>query len=131
MRNMAARIARYCLVRFCQPRPTESIIIKNRSFTMSSIRMQMQSNSGAGGTGSNSSAASQNSNAKIDTAFLARQFINTLDANERKIIKDELIKAENEMQFQFGPGFTNRTTFPFLNIGTTKVCFFKFFSNNF
>lgn len=35
---------------------------------------------------------------KIESAFLARQFINTLDLNERQIIKEELIKAENELK---------------------------------
>jgi hypothetical protein len=36
--------------------------------------------------------------AKIETAFLARQFINTLSLNERLIIKEELVKAEQEAQ---------------------------------
>ncbi|RNA06192.1 Transmembrane 65 [Brachionus plicatilis] len=35
---------------------------------------------------------------KIETALLARQFINTLTINERVIIKEELIKAEQESQ---------------------------------
>lgn len=39
---------------------------------------------------------------KIDSAFLARQFINTLDSNERRVIKEELIRAE--MQSQLGNG---------------------------
>lgn len=35
---------------------------------------------------------------KIENALLARQFINTLTINERVVIKEELIKAEQETQ---------------------------------
>lgn len=35
---------------------------------------------------------------KIENALLARQFINTLTINERIVIKEELIKAEQETQ---------------------------------
>lgn len=39
---------------------------------------------------------------KIDSAFLARQFINTLDSNERRVIKEELIRAEAQSQLVNG-----------------------------
>lgn len=35
---------------------------------------------------------------KIETSLLAREFISTLTINERVIIKEELIKAEQETQ---------------------------------
>lgn len=93
------QVARYSLLRRSLY-PTV-LVRKGRPSLTATIRSQ------SGGTGESSKeppVVIGTNGVKLDTSFLARQFINTLDANERRIIKDELIRAEAEAQTQIGPG---------------------------
>lgn len=103
----------FCLLR----RRTESnsyrLLFKNRSFTLTqslnnthmtngaNSNQNSPNNSGANGSGNVNRDIGWNGT-KIDSAFLARQFINTLDSNERRVIKEELIRAEAQSQLVNG-----------------------------
>lgn len=73
------------------------IVRKNRPCLVRATRAQSNEQK-------DQTVVSTNGGTKIDTSFLARQFINTLDVNERRIIKDELIRAESEAHGQLGAG---------------------------
>lgn len=93
---MTIQVARYCLLRRSL---YSTVLVRKGRPSLTPIRTQ------SGGASEPKETPSIGTNGvKIDTSFLARQFINTLDANERRIIKDELIRAEAEAQTQIGPG---------------------------
>lgn len=98
------------LAKFCVRRPSmvsELTLFRNKLLFAKKMRWPEFTRcqlSASNSSNASSNHAGHQAGTKIASSFLARQFINTLDLNERQIIKEELIKAENELQGQLGPG---------------------------